>query len=77
MQAGLALQYAVVAVAVLVAACVVMKKQFPQATRRLLVAIAVPMVRERRPAWMRRLGARIAPPSMRGGDGCGGCDGCG
>ncbi|HVI59827.1 MAG TPA: DUF6587 family protein [Luteimonas sp.] len=77
MQAGLALQYVVVALAVLLAAWVVMKKQFPQATRRLRVAIAVPMVRERRPAWLRRLGIRIAPPGMAGGDGCGGCNGCG
>jgi hypothetical protein len=35
------------------------------------------MVRERRPAWLRRLGTRIAPPGMAGDHGCGGCNGCG
>lgn len=72
---SLALQYAVIAIAVLVSAWVVFRKQAPNAARRLRIAIALPLVREGRPAWLRALGKRIAPPS-KAADGCGGCSGC-
>ncbi|WP_242107098.1 DUF6587 family protein [Luteimonas aquatica] len=78
MTVSLALQYLVIALAALVSLWVVMKKQFPSATRRLRVAVAMPLVREGRPGWLRTLGRRIAPPMSGGGSGaCGGCDSCG
>ncbi len=76
MQAGLLLQYLIVAVIVLIAAGVVMHKQFPVATRRLRVALALPMMREGRPVWMRALAKKIAPPGQGCGKDCGGCNGC-
>ena len=72
----LALQYAAVTLLVAVSGWVVLKKQAPATARRLRIALAVPLVRPGRPAWMRALGRRIAP-EPRGGAGCGGCDGCG
>lgn len=75
MTASLALQYAVIAVAVLVSAWVVFRKQAPGAARRLRIALALPLVREGRPAWLRALGKRIAP-APKAADGCAGCDGC-
>ncbi len=77
MTASLLLQYIIVALAVLVSAGVVMYKQFPNATRRLRVAVALPLLRAGRPAWMRALAKKIAPPGQGGGHDCGGCNGCG
>ena len=79
MTASLLAQYLVIALAVLVSAGVVMKKQFPGAWRRLRIAFAVPLLREGRPGWLRAAGRRIAPPASAivGEGGCGGCDGCG
>ena len=77
MAASLLLQYIIVALAVLVSAAVVMVKQFPNATRRLRVAVALPMLRAGRPDWMRALAKKIAPPGQGGGNDCGGCNGCG
>lgn len=77
MSAFLLLQYAVIALAVLVSAAFVVKKQFPNATRKLRVACALPLLREGRPAWMRGVGRWIAPPaSVKSGGDCGGCDSC-
>ncbi|HST44362.1 MAG TPA: DUF6587 family protein [Luteimonas sp.] len=73
---GIGVQYAVIAVAALVSAWVVLARQFPGAARRLRVSLAVPMVRVGRPAWMMRLGRRVAPAQVAGGDGCGTCGGC-
>lgn len=72
---SLALQYIVIAVAVLVSVWVVFRKQAPNAARRLRIALALPLVREGRPGWMRALGRWIAPPS-KVADGCGSCSGC-
>ena len=77
MTAGLLVQYLVVALAVLFSVVVVMRKQFPNATRRLRIAMALPLLREGRPAWLRALAKKIAPPGQRGGKDCGGCNGCG
>ena len=76
MDAGLLLQYLVIALAVLASVAVVMRKQFPNATRRLRIAIALPLLREGRPAWMHGLGRAIAPAPRAGGKDCGGCDSC-
>ncbi len=77
MSAGLFAQYLVIALAVLASAAVVMRKQFPNATRQLRIAIALPLLREGRPAWLRALAKKIAPPGQGGGKDCGGCNGCG
>lgn len=76
MTVSLALQYVVVALAVLVSAWVVAVKQFPHATRRARVALALPLVRDGRPTWLRALGRHIAPASSTA-SACGRCDGCG
>jgi hypothetical protein len=70
------LQDLLVALAVLVSVVVVMRKQFPNAIRRLRLALALPLARAGRPAWMRALARRIAPPVQGGGKDCGGCGGC-
>lgn len=77
MSAGLLAQYLVIALAVLVSAVVVMHKQFPNATRRLRIAIALPLLRDGRLAWLRALAKKIAPPGQGAGKDCGGCNGCG
>ena len=77
MSAGLLLQYLIVALAVLISAAVVMHKQFPNATRKLRIALALPLLREGRPAWLRAWAKKIAPPGQGGGKDCGGCNGCG
>lgn len=76
MEAGLALQYAVVAALVGVSAWMVLRRQFPRAARRLRIAVAIRMVRDGRPGWLRALGRRIAPPALAGDNACGGCNGC-
>ncbi|MCC4589098.1 hypothetical protein LL962_18670 [Xanthomonas sp. NCPPB 1067] len=77
MELSLTLQYVVIAAAVLISVWVVMKKQFPGTVRRLRGALALVLLREGRPAWMRALGRRVAPPASQGGASCGGCDNCG
>lgn len=69
------MQELAVALIVLASAAFVLHSRAPALSRRLRVAIAVPMVREGRPAWMRRAGRWIAPPRLTKA-GCGGCDGC-
>ena len=76
MDAGLLAQYAVIALAVLASIVVVMRKQFPNATRRLRIAIALPLLREGSPDWLKSLGRAIAPPPRKMGDGCDGCNSC-
>jgi hypothetical protein len=77
MDAGLLAQYAIIAVAVIASAWFVAKRQFPDAVRRMRVAMAVPLVREGRAAWVQKLGRRIAPPSVSSDGACGGCNSCG
>lgn len=75
MSVSLALQYAVVGLAVLVSAVVVLQTQWPNATRRLRIAVALPLVRSQ-PAILQMIGRRIAPAARVGSGACGGCDGC-
>lgn len=77
MTTGLLLQYLVIALAALVSAWVVLKKQFPGTARRLRGAVAVALMRPQRATWLQALGRRIAPPASGGSAGCGGCDSCG
>lgn len=72
----LALQYAVIALLVLLSAIFVWRTRFPASWRRMRVALAIPMLREERPAWMRSIGRKIAPASALASGECGGCDGC-
>jgi hypothetical protein len=74
---SLLLQYAVIALAVVLSAWVVAKKQFPGSVRKLRVAIALPLLREGKPAWLRSIGRRVSPAAQAGGSACGGCDNCG
>ncbi|WP_397572513.1 DUF6587 family protein [Silanimonas sp.] len=65
------LQEFIVALLVLAAAAFVVHDRAPGLSRRLRVAL----VREGRPAWMKRAGRWIAPPRVAS-NGCGGCTGC-
>jgi len=69
------LQEFVIALLVLAAAAFVLHDRAPALSRRLRVALAVPLVREGRPAWMKRAGRWIAPPRLAS-TGCGACTGC-
>lgn len=77
MSASLLLQYIVIALAVVASAWVVAKKQFPGGVRRLRVALAIPMLREGKPAWLRAIGKKVAPETQTAAGGCGGCGKCG
>lgn len=73
----LTLQYVVIALAVLLSAWVVAKRQFPGGVRRARIALALPLLRDGRPQWMRMLGRHIAPAANASGAGaCGGCNSC-
>ncbi len=77
MDASLALQYVVVASAVIASAWIVLAKQLPNTARRLRIACAAPLVRVGRPGWMRAVGRRLAPPAIsEGGSACGACASC-
>ena len=76
MGAGLLAQYLAIALAVLASVVVVMHKQFPNATRRLRIAVALPLLREERAEWIKSLGRMLAPAPRAGGKDCGGCDSC-
>ncbi len=75
-QWSLVLQYAIVALAVAVSAWVVLNQQCPVVVRRLRISLALPLVREGRPEWVRVFGKWIAPAPKPAGDGCGGCNSC-
>jgi hypothetical protein len=77
MSASLLLQYLVIALAVLVSAWVVVKKQFPGAAHKLRGAIALRLLKPGRAIWLQALGRKIAPEATAGGGACGGCDSCG
>ncbi|MGV8959018.1 MAG: DUF6587 family protein [Stenotrophomonas sp.] len=77
MDAGLLLQYVVIALAVLVSAWVVLKKQFPGTAHRLRGTLALWLLKPERAGWLQACGRRIAPPASGGGSACGGCNGCG
>ncbi|MBW8824104.1 MAG: hypothetical protein JF567_07745 [Xanthomonadales bacterium] len=70
------LQYAVIALLVVFSAAFVWRTRFPASWRRTRVALAIPLLREGRPAWMRSLGRWIAPASALASGECGGCDSC-
>ena len=73
---ALLLQYAIVAVAVLLSAFVVFRKYAPQSLRNARIGLARRLLRDGRPAWMRAVGQRVAPIPLATGKACGGCDSC-
>ena len=77
MDTSLLIQYIIIAVAVLVSAWVVAKKQFPGSVRKLRVSIALQLLREGSPSWMQSLGRWVSPVKQSSNDACGGCDNCG
>ncbi|UKE71785.1 DUF6587 family protein [Xanthomonas graminis] len=77
MSTSLLLQYLVIALAVLLSAWVVLKKQFPATARTLRSAIALRLLKPGRAPWLQALGRRIAPAASGGPGACGGCDSCG
>jgi len=74
--AGLLLQYVVIALAVLASVGFVANQRFPVSIRKLRVALALPLLREGRAAWMRTIGKAIAPAPTAAVNSCGGCSGC-
>lgn len=76
MDAGLLAQYAIVGLAVALSAAFVVQKQFPAGVRRARIACALPLVRENRATWLRRLGQWLAPAPRVGEGACGGCNSC-
>lgn len=76
MDVGLLAQYLIIALAVLVSAWFVARRQFPSAVRRARIALAIPLVREGRASWLQRIGRWIAPPAALNDGSCGGCNSC-
>ncbi|WP_454831358.1 DUF6587 family protein [Pseudoxanthomonas wuyuanensis] len=76
MDTGLLLQYLAIAAAVLISVWVVANKQFPGGMRKLRIALALPLLREGRAAWLRVIGRWIAPPGRAADTACGGCNNC-
>ncbi len=76
MTAGLLVQYLLIALAVCVSLVVVMRNQFPGATRRLRIALALPLLRDGAPAYFKKIGRWLAPTPIGDGKDCGGCNSC-
>ncbi|MCD9087227.1 DUF6587 family protein [Stenotrophomonas sp. SY1] len=77
MDKGLLLQYLLIALAVLVSAWVVLKKQFPGFVRRVRGALALWLVKPQRSPRMQAWGRKLAPPPSGDAGACGGCSSCG
>lgn len=76
MDAGLLTQYLVIALVVILSVVIVARAQFPAATRKLRIALALPLLRDGMPGWAKALGRRLAPAPRGGGSACGGCSSC-
>ncbi len=76
MDAWLLVQYVVIGLAVLASVAVVMRKQFPDATRRLRTIIALRLLGKGAAPWTQSLGRRIAPTPRSNAVNCSGCDNC-
>ncbi|HEX7988920.1 MAG TPA: DUF6587 family protein [Stenotrophomonas sp.] len=77
MDKGLLLQYLIIALAVLVSAWVVLKKQFPGVLRKLRGLLALWLVKPQRSPRLQAWGRRLAPPAASAAGACGGCNSCG
>ena len=76
MDAGLLAQYLIIALVTILSVVIVARSQFPAATRKLRIAIALPLLRDGMPGWVKALGRRLAPAPRVGGAACGGCSSC-
>lgn len=76
MASSLALQYALVGLAVVVSALFLAQNQWPGAIRRLRVACALPLLREGRAKPLQTLGRLIAPKPTVAKTDCGSCNSC-
>ena len=76
MDTGLLLQYIIIALAVLVSAWVVLKKQFPGVVRGLRGKLALWLVKPGRSPRLQAWGHKLAPPANSGAGACGGCNSC-
>lgn len=76
MDTALLAQYVLIGLAVVASLVVVMHKQFPRTTRRLRIALAVPLLRDGAPALLKSIGRWVAPAAAAGRKDCGGCDSC-
>jgi len=75
MNAGLGLQYFIIALAVVLSGWVVLKKQFPNTTRRLRSTVARWLLRPQHSVTIQALGRRLATPTQPDSH-CNGCDRC-
>ena len=66
MDAGLVVQYVIIALAVVLSAAYVVRRQWPGVVRRVRGAVALWLMRDIRAPWMRAVGRRIAPPARVG-----------
>jgi hypothetical protein len=78
MAAGLLAQYVVIALAVVASAAYVVRRQWPGTVRRTRGVLALWLLRDVRPSWLRRIGRWIAPVPRAANDSacatpCGGC----
>jgi hypothetical protein len=76
MDAGLLAQYLIIALVTILSVVIVARSQFPAAIRKLRIAIALPLLRDGMPGWVKALGRRLAPAPRAGGSACGGCSSC-
>lgn len=79
MSAGLAIQYAVIALVVLVSVLVVFRKLAPQLTNRWLAAASIRLCVRGRSRFLQWLGSHLQPKQATGNcaDGCATCGACG
>ena len=75
METPLLVQYIAIAIAAMASIAYVIRTQWPAATRRARIACALTLMGSRRPAWMQRIGRRLAP-AARSAPTCGGCSSC-
>lgn len=74
---NLALQYVLIALAVLWSLAYVVRRQWPGAVRRARGRAALWLLRDARAPWMKRIGRKLAPPARTGVPvACVGCTGC-
>lgn len=77
MSASLLVQWLVVGLAVLASAVQVARLRFPGAVAALRRSLVLFLMRDGRPAWLRRIGRAIAPAPRVTLPAAGGCGGCG
>lgn len=77
MNAGLALQWTVVGVAVAASGVYVLRRQAPRLSAALRDRTVIWLLRPVRAGWLRRIGRSLAPPARVQLPASGGCGSCG